>query len=82
MESRATIINVLNTSGIVTIERGYDILADIKKVGGFFRPQPVGDNVEPKSWIVKAGTDERARTIAKQLKNSAPRSGLHAQVCR
>ncbi|CAN0344727.1 unnamed protein product [Ectocarpus sp. 12 AP-2014] len=80
MESRATIINVLNTTGIVTIERGYDILADIKKVGGLFRPQPVGDNVEPKSWIVKAGTDERARTIAKHLKNSARRSGLHAQT--
>ncbi|CBN74780.1 hypothetical protein Esi_0041_0151 [Ectocarpus siliculosus] len=82
MESRATIINVLNTTGIVTIERGYEILADIKKVGGFFRPQPVGDVVEPKSWIVKARTDERARTIAKQLKKSARSSGLHAQDTR
>lgn len=67
-------------SGIVTIERGYDILRDIKKLGGYFRPQPLGDIIEPKCWIIKAGSDERARSIAKELKTCARSSGLHAQV--
>ncbi|CAM9807853.1 unnamed protein product [Ectocarpus sp. 4 AP-2014] len=77
MESRPTVINVLSTTGIVTIERGYDILRDIKKLGRYFRPQPVGDIIEPKCWIIKAGSDERARSIAEELKTCA---GLHAQT--
>lgn len=67
-------------SGLVVIERGYNILDEIKEQGGRFRRESVGDLIDEKCWIVQTVDDTKAREIATHLKKTARASGFLAKV--
>eukprot|EP00752_Nemacystus_decipiens_P017561 g15736.t2 len=74
----AVTINVLNTTGLVVVHKGWVIHRHIRQQGGFFRSDAVGDIVDQKSWIVPCDSDSAARAVATFLKKEARKAGLKA----
>eukprot|EP00752_Nemacystus_decipiens_P016027 g14329.t1 len=78
----AVTINVLNTTGLVVVHKGWVIHRHIRQPGGFFRSDAVGDIIDQKSWIVPCDSDSAARAVATFLKKEARKAGLKANVGR
>lgn len=64
-------------TGVITVQRGFPIIRDIKGHHGTFRGDGVGDI---KWWIINCENDNEARHVAKFLKKKARKSGHKAYV--
>lgn len=78
--SSVVVYNVLQGTGLVSIENAYPVRDEIKKRGGKFLRDGCGEILQQNVWIIRTPSEDHARTTAKALKKHPRAQGHSAKV--